>query len=903
MKKGLIFATTLAMALGVGVAVGAHQGKAAEVKAATNSVTLAGSFNSWSTTANPLTLSGDYWTIEHEFAANDTFKIVVNGNAWVGDGDGVHWCEGMGSEGKGQNFKVLTAGSYVIKAASTIGDYDDKSYGVFFEKGAEPEPEEHTYYYSLNGGEPIAMVEHDGTEVKTVETSFSKGDVISFLKDEDEYAVSSKEDGAYTNVYAVEGGLKFAVDYDHELYLETNGGYLWAGQFTPGYYLAGAKGEWNTKLAIPAHKVAEEDPAYVVEDVELDANDMIKFVQYPNNHSDVSYINANQARVSSETDVPFTVITEEGLDYGNLKVTEADTYDIYYDPTGGDGQGWYSIEYSNPHVAVYTMQIDDKSPVTLVMNESNHDEYMTAEVFDFKAGEQVKFFKDGVVIDAGLKEDEQLTKLFVANAEEHILEFAEAFEGKPVINVKTNKVWGGQFTPGYYLAGVAGEWNPKLAVPAHKVAEEDPAYVAEEVAVAKDAEVKFIYAPNDDSGFVWYNADKSRISSDSNVPLSANEEEGESYGNLIVGKAGTFDFYYNPTGGDGQGWYSVEDPSYSPVYTVQVGEHEYELEPNLGTEYKIKGYEAINLAVGEEVTVLKDGVELEYSRKMIGNNNLDANFEIIANGAGQVYVDISAKTIFAGGLDFGGYHVLHNGNYVHMTQNTDPLDPSYLEYYTELISFKKDEVVRFIDTTAEFGTGYAVVFDIDSIDPISEPGISVVGEGEAARLVVQEDVNLSVYLKLKSGADQVYFGSVSPEVALAKEFAENFNDDLEGVCVYYNKDKDPSAALIAMWGEQAEAFDDLDEKVQAVLKAATSHDSINEIAEFIAKYEYIAGKYGDKLGEDYDFLAKGIVPLANFGEFDSLNYANATTIIVITIAATSALAFTLLLVFKKRKQK
>jgi hypothetical protein len=33
MKKGLIFATTLAMALGVGVAVGAHQGKVAEVKA------------------------------------------------------------------------------------------------------------------------------------------------------------------------------------------------------------------------------------------------------------------------------------------------------------------------------------------------------------------------------------------------------------------------------------------------------------------------------------------------------------------------------------------------------------------------------------------------------------------------------------------------------------------------------------------------------------------------------------------------------------------------------------------------------------------------------------------------------------------------------------------------------
>ena len=47
MKKGLIFATTLAMALGVGVAVGAHQGKAAEVEAANVSTVYCKVAQSW----------------------------------------------------------------------------------------------------------------------------------------------------------------------------------------------------------------------------------------------------------------------------------------------------------------------------------------------------------------------------------------------------------------------------------------------------------------------------------------------------------------------------------------------------------------------------------------------------------------------------------------------------------------------------------------------------------------------------------------------------------------------------------------------------------------------------------------------------------------------------------------
>ncbi len=70
MKKGLIFATTLAMALGVGVAVGAHQRKVAEVKAESTSGSLVVKFqenHNWFEAGAKICAymtddTNDYWT-------------------------------------------------------------------------------------------------------------------------------------------------------------------------------------------------------------------------------------------------------------------------------------------------------------------------------------------------------------------------------------------------------------------------------------------------------------------------------------------------------------------------------------------------------------------------------------------------------------------------------------------------------------------------------------------------------------------------------------------------------------------------------------------------------------------------------------------------------------------------
>ena len=136
MKKYRLLKLLSAVALLGAGALALVPKKAESASAATNSVTLAGSFNGWNTTAEPLTLNGSYWTIEKTLAVDDEFKVVVNGSDWVGDGAGVSWPSlgGLGSvSGHGSNFKVLTAGTYRIKAVSTIGDYGDKSYGIVLE--------------------------------------------------------------------------------------------------------------------------------------------------------------------------------------------------------------------------------------------------------------------------------------------------------------------------------------------------------------------------------------------------------------------------------------------------------------------------------------------------------------------------------------------------------------------------------------------------------------------------------------------------------------------------------------------------------------------------------------------------------------------------------------------------
>lgn len=400
MKKGFIFAAGLALVLSCGVAVGAHQAKSVnEVRADTTSVTLAGSFNDWSTTANPLTLDGDHYTIEMDFNAEDTFKIVVNGSDWVGDGDGVHWCDGMGSEGKGQNFKVLTGGSYRIKTANNIGDYGDKSYGIFFENVAAPFDPTTQHYYKVGDGEWSIMV-NDGTFIydedktgyryRTNGVSASSGDVIQFKAGEDIIhpgaSSPAAQGGGENNLIANASTVKVLNGYTASLliyryedgrYDSFFGGYTpnvqtfyftnnykWEG--TPKYYVFDALD--NSKAIWPG-----EDMTFV--DVDGDENSRYSFTVDTNRYSSVVINNGADDEAKDQTN-----------DYAFADFEENGAY-----ISGGD-KAARELSFFHYTPAIYSLQVGVSS---YTLEKSTETQYVAHDV-DLTAGASVYYYYDGV---------------------------------------------------------------------------------------------------------------------------------------------------------------------------------------------------------------------------------------------------------------------------------------------------------------------------------------------------------------------------------------------------------------------------------------------------------------------------------------------------------------------------
>lgn len=145
------------------------------------------------------------------------------------------------------------------------------------------------------------------------------------------------------------------------------------------------------------------------------------------------------------------------------------------------------------------------------------------------------------------------------------------------------------------------------------------------------------------------------------------------------------------------------------------------------------------------------------------------------------------------------------------------------------------------------------------------------------------------------------------EYVAARKFAEGFNTafEAEGVCDADGKDTDVEN-LAGIWSNQGIAYDALDDDTVAIIAAASpsSADNATAIEKCLAKYDYIGGKYQTQLGAEFDFMGRNPSPVSSgaIQRFD-MSEDNNTMIIVISIAAISALVFTTLLVFKKKRQK
>ncbi len=623
-----------------------------------------------------------------------------------------------------------------------------------------------------------------------------------------------------------------------------------------GYYIVGTKSNWHYDGAT---KMDAGSEGYKAEKLNYagGANEEFKARSYLNE-----------------------VDTWYGVNNNNYSVgATAKQLDVYVANSG-------ELEVVEHHV--YQYSLNGAAAVTMTKNPGSLVEYTSASV-SFKVGDELTFTKDGAAYVVAPEDDNLYTKVEANNSK---LVFVQDYTGSIYLKTDTNKLWAGEIDSGFYLNGSFSGWDVKHAIKAEEKQDEAGTYVAEITTTVANVEVKFIEMAQGVKAPDYKNIDSNKLTIADDARASLGEGDAP---NIKLEAADRYVLYFNST----NGWYSVTEPNYEPIYTVKVGSATpVAVTLNKNTEYQTA---ELDLTAGETIAVYKGGVATtEFAVKMIGNNNIDADKKVQVSTHDRVYIDINAKTIFVGGLEFGGYHALVNGAFVEMTKNETPDDPTFREYSSGLMDFKKDDVVRFIDTTGgESGTSeLPVIFDITKINEYSEAGCFAAVEGH---LVAQKDCEVSVYLKLKSGADEVYFGPVSQAVQEAAAFAKAFNTAIEGVCKTDNTTSE--AALKTAWQNQVTEFGKLSEAAQAELKAATKTHNVDDIAAFIAKYEYVASKYGTKLGDGYNFLEKTL-PVGGaviYGNQTISSETNVSMIAIISVIALVSVASVVTIVVIKKK--
>ena len=146
-------------------------------------------------------------------------------------------------------------------------------------------------------------------------------------------------------------------------------------------------------------------------------------------------------------------------------------------------------------------------------------------------------------------------------------------------------------------------------------------------------------------------------------------------------------------------------------------------------------------------------------------------------------------------------------------------------------------------------------------------------------------------------------GYIAPaEDYTAEEFAQDLLTQTNAVCTGWKEGDNNHDALEAIWTDLASAdkYPALPAAQKTILAEAARDPEGTDIEKAMARYDFLTGKY------NLSNFINGRTPVATantrFGETD-LAANNNTMIIIISVAAVSALAFTMLLVFKKKKQK
>jgi len=341
---------------------------------------------------------------------------------------------------------------------------------------------------------------------------------------------------------------------------------------------------------------------------------------------------------------------------------------------------------------------------------------------------------------------------------------------------------------------------------------------------------------------------------------------------------------------------NVYIPEIPHTYKIKVNTTEYKLVQNPGNANEYMTSTDIIVNSGDTIKYFYDDNEVATTVKSAGNNNCWSNSGVATvclNMASKIYVNID-KTIFCDGLTIDTFGMSLNNNYVEMTLNTSPSDPSFIEYYVTGVPFAVDDVIKFVDTSSS--NSNANVFGIKKINDYSIDNFKVDGDAIKCKTACSS----SVYAKFKLDNDEVYFGSVSEAEATATTYATGFNSAIQDVCVAYGSTD--IEALQTAWGLQSTAYSAIIESAQTLLTDATASSTNPTLKEFAKKYDYVYGIYGILLEEvGGDFASRNVLSSSNPLAIDVATDNGSLIAIVIVVSIVSLTALDILIILKRRK--
>ncbi len=801
MKKGLIFATTLAMALGVGVAVGAHQNEVAEVKAATVSTVYCKNTQSW----------------------------------WKTDGAAV--------------------GAYFWKPG-TGGNSD---YVPYAWPGTRME--------AVTGQEDLWTISVPANVEKVIFTRVNgSGNIADWGAKTSDLDIPSKK-----NCYTITS--ESAVWGDPGV----TGEWSVYPVVAPEYHLLGSFNSWNDPDGDYILTVDGEDANhFTFSSLELEANAELKVCDVKN---DDWFDNGG----------------------GNVSVAEGGTYDVdFYVNADNNVHIVLTKQVAEP---VYTIVNRGSAPVTFVLDEDEKPEGVkhqySANIQYACRGGELKFYADSVQITSKIGVDagdaEHVNNVYGNVTDGFRIRHTANYAGNTKIWLKTYddggySIWGEGYDVDFFSVTVKSA--PSVALSYNLVKDEtfepNETYIEQfktSSAVAMKALAGTEWETSNGIMCDGLSEDVAPEAVAGNNAMQAFQSTAWKVHNdceeviyLKVKKTDLSLVMY--IGG------------YEEAHVLTIGGQNVALSKGEGNQYVAHG---VNLTAGDTVTSYTiEGVAQTVTAKVVGNNNLDGNKKVLANNASaDIYYDPEAKTLWISGIPEGGYHLYKNGStVVQMTATEDYGE--YKQYKTESVSFAAGDTVEILDATGAEGVKGPVVWTITSFEESEEALNFEVVDG---KIKCKTACTTKVYLKLKFEDDRIYFGAEEQYIKDAKEFVNNFKTAMATACSAVNKQK----AVEDAWAEQAIAFDALVKEAKDEVKLG-GYSSVEEIREFAERYIGIYEQHAANWDLD-EFLEWELTPNPVYNNVNLTTADNNIMIIVISIAAVSALAFTMLLVFKKKKQK